>query len=227
MFGDKHSYNDFGLILSSKTISPPKAQINTVKIPLRDGSVDLTESLTNDVKYEDRKLSFTFTVVDAVNMWSAKLSEIENYLHGQKMRIVIDDDASFYYTGRVEVNNFASKRNIGTLVIDCKVEPYKYDIMTTLEDCVWDVFDFETGFFNDANDITVDGSVDIVIVGKRKQTCPIITANAAMTVTHNGTTYDLIDGTQKMYDLIIQEGENVLTFTGSGVVSVEYRGGSL
>ena len=60
--GEKHSYNDWGLILSSQTISPPTPQINMVSVPMRDGSIDITETLSGDVKYDDRTLTFTFTV---------------------------------------------------------------------------------------------------------------------------------------------------------------------
>ena len=45
-FGDKHSFDDFGIYLTSKTINPPEPQTNTISVPLRDGSIDLTESLT-------------------------------------------------------------------------------------------------------------------------------------------------------------------------------------
>lgn len=75
-FGTKHSYKDFGLILSSKTISLPKPKIKTVEVPGADGVIDLTECLTDDVKYQNRPLSFTFTVIDPIASWSAILSEV-------------------------------------------------------------------------------------------------------------------------------------------------------
>lgn len=227
MFGDKHSYRDFGLILSSKSISPPKAQINMVSVPLRDGSIDLTESLTGDVKYEDREISITFTVINHNNAWAATISEVENYLHGQRMQIVFDDDASFYYIGRISVNKFTSKKNLGTLVIDCTVEPYKYDVLSTLDDWEWDSFDFDTGRINQISDISVEGSTEVIVIGRRKKVSPKITTSAAMTVAFEGAEYNLSAGTQKVYGLLLHEGENVLTFTGKGTVSVDYRGGSL
>lgn len=227
MFGDKHSYRDFGLILSSKTISPPKPQLNMVSVPLRDGSIDLTESLTGDVKYEDRKISITFFVINHSNTWATTISEIENYLHGQRMQIVFDDDVAFYYIGRVSVNKFTSQRNLGTLVIDCTVEPYKYDVLSTLDDWEWDTFSFETGCINQTSEISVEGNTEVVIVGKRKKISPKITTDTAMTVSFEGVDYTLQAGTQKVYGLLLHEGENVLTFNGKGTVSVDYRGGSL
>lgn len=227
MIGEKHSYNDFGLILSSKVISPPEPQLKSVVVPLRDGSIDLTESLTDDVKYNDRKITLTFSVIDPINTWTAKISDIENYLHGKRLHIIFDDDAAFYYVGRVSVNKWTSSKTIGTLVLDCIAEPYKYDILASTDDWLWDSFDFEDGVINETYEIAVEGSVDVNIYGRRKKICPVIISSAAMSVTYEGNTYSIKAGTQKVYDILLHEGENVLTFTGNGVVTVEYRGGSL
>lgn len=223
-FGDKHSFDDFGIYLTSKTINPPEPQTNTISVPLRDGSIDLTESLTNDVKYNDRKIDMTFSVVHPMEQWSDKVSEIENYLHGKRMKVVFDDDANYYYIGRLKVNEWSSQKSIGKLVIECVADPYKYDIQ---DDWLWDSFDFENGYIRESENILVSGSTTVVIVGKRKKTYPTITASSAMTVAYNGATYNLTEGINKLYDMILDEGENTLTFSGSGSVLIEYTGGSL
>lgn len=223
-FGDKHSFDDFGIYLTSKTINPPEPQTNTISVPLRDGSIDLTESLTNDVKYNDRKIDMTFSVVRPMEQWSDKVSEIENYLHGKRMKVVFDDDANYYYIGRLKVNEWSSQKSIGKLVIECVADPYKYDIQ---DDWLWDSFDFENGYIRESENILVSGSTTVVIVGKRKKTYPTITASSAMTVAYNGATYNLTEGINKLYDMILDEGENTLTFSGSGSVLIEYTGGSL
>lgn len=223
-FGDKHSFDDFGIYLTSKTINPPEPQTNTISVPLRDGSIDLTESLTNDVKYNDRKIDMTFSVVHPMEQWSDKVSEIENFLHGKRMKVVFDDDANFYYIGRLKVNEWSSQKSIGKLVIECVADPYKYDIQ---DDWLWDPFDFENGYISESENIPVSGGTTIVIVGKRKKTYPTITASSAMTVAYNGATYNLTEGINKLYDMILDEGENTLTFSGSGSVLIEYTGGSL
>lgn len=227
MIGEKHSYRDFGLILSSKVISPPSPQTKFVAVPLRDGSLDLTESLTGDVRYKDRPITMTFTVIDPVNMWSAKVSEVQNYLHGKKFRITFDDDCAFYYVGRVAVNEFKSNKGFGTLVIEGTCEPYKYDVQSTSEEWLWDVFDFEIGYIHEAANVVVDEYEEIVVIGKRKQTYLTITASAEMTMEFEGMTFIIKKGTQKLYDVILPEGENKLIFRGNGTVTVDYIGGSL
>lgn len=225
--GEKHTYNDWGMILSSKTITPPVPKINRVSVPVRDGSIDLTETLTEDIKFEDRALSFTFSVVDAREKWATKISEIQNYLQGKTLKIVCDDDPAFYYIGRVAVDSWNSDSRVGKLVIKCTADPFKYDITSSAVEWEWDTFDFEQGIINETGDLIVDGIRTITLVCRRKRTFPEFTASAAMQVTFDGVTYNLKAGSQKLYDIFLCEGENELTFTGQGTIKIDYTGGSL
>lgn len=225
--GEKHSFNDWGLILSSKTISPPVPKTNNVSVPLMDGTIDLTEILTDDIKFEDRNLKFTFSVVDKRKSLAEKISEIENYIHGKRMKIVCDDDPAFYYIGRVSVDNWNSDSRVGKLVVNCTVEPFKYDILSSAVDWEWDIFDFDQGIINETGELIVDGTRTITLICRRKRMFPIFTASAAMTVKFDGVTYNLPAGSNKIYDIFLCEGENELTFTGNGTVSIDYIGGSL
>ena len=225
--GEKHSYDDWGLILSSKTISPPVPKTNNVSVPLMDGTIDLTEILTEDIKYEDRNLKFTFSVVDKRKSWAEKISEIENYIHGKRMKIVCDDDPAFYYIGRVSVDDWNSDSRVGKLVVNCTVEPFKYDILSSAVDWEWDIFDFDQGIINETGELIVDGTRTITLICRRKRMFPIFTASAAMTVKFDGVTYNLPSGSNKIYDIFLCEGKNELMFTGNGTVSIDYIGGSL
>lgn len=227
MFDKKHSYRDFGLILSSVVISPPKPQSKKVTVPLRDGSIDLTDAVTDEVKYNDRTIKMTFTVIDPMNTWCAKVSEIENYIHGQRMKIILDKDCAFYYMGRISVNSFASNKSIGTLVVEGTVEPFKYDLFSSAVDWEWDVFDFEEGIINETGQLIVNGERTITLVCRRKRMFPTFTVSADMVLKFEGEPYSLKAGSQKVYDVFLTEGENTLTFTGKGTVSIDYIGGSL
>lgn len=225
--GDKHTFDDFGLILSSKTISEPEPKVTKISVPMRDGAIDLTEALSDDIRYEERAITLNFSVIDPINTWTAKVTKIANYLHGQRMKLTFDDDSAFYYIGRVQINEFTSDKSIGRLVIEAIVDPYKYDQLGTNEPWLWNPFDFETGIINRALDITVAGTKDVVIISRRKRDYPKITASNAMTVTYQGKTYNLPQGTSTMYDILFEQGENTLTFNGNGVVTVIYRGADL
>ena len=55
----KHSFRDFGLVLTSQEIGLPAPKTYIVEIEGRNGSLDLSESF-GEIKYENRELKFTF-----------------------------------------------------------------------------------------------------------------------------------------------------------------------
>lgn len=60
-FGSKHSYDDWGLILKSRpVISPPSPKTIYIDVPGADGIIDLTESMTGEVKFNNRTITFEF-----------------------------------------------------------------------------------------------------------------------------------------------------------------------
>lgn len=117
-FGIKHSYEDFGLILSSKEIGLPTPKTESVSVIGRNGDLDLTDALGDDVKFENRKLSFTFSLLNGARDWTATLSNLSNYLHGKKMRIVMDADKTFYYWGRCTINKFKTDRTLAIITVE-------------------------------------------------------------------------------------------------------------
>lgn len=224
-FDDKHSWDDLGMILSSKEINPPKVQKNEIKVPVRDGSIDLTTAITDEVKFEDRKLHFEFTVIK--NRWETTISTIMECIHGKRMKIILDEDAAFYYIGTVEVNKWLSDAKTGSIVIDVTAEPFKYDIQSSAVNWEWDIFDFEEGIINETGGLIVNGTTTITLICRRKRMFPVFRASAEMTVTFEGETFNLKAGSQKVYDIFLSEGNNELTFKGNGTVSIDYIGGSL
>lgn len=225
-FGTKHSYDDFGLILSSKDLTPPEPKTETVDVIGRNGSIDLTEALGDDVKFNNRKLTLNFTVPNVLTYWSDAFSALANYLHGQKMQIILDADKTFYYYGRCKINQFASNKRIGSIVVECDVEPYKIEVNSASEPWIWDTFSFVNGIIH-KTDVTVSGALTTNLINRRKVVSPTFICSAAMTVTHNGNTYNLKVGENKMYDIRLQEGDNYVTFKGNGTVKINYKGGSL
>ncbi len=226
-FGDVHTFEEWKLILTHTDISFPDTKTETIDIPGADSELDFTESLTGDVKYKNRKLSFEFVTTDKYKTYKNLMSEIANYLHGRKFKIILDEDPNFYYYGRAEVNQFKSDKSIGTIKIECDVEPYKYDLTASDEDWLWDPFNFENGIINETSNVVVAGSKEIAIYGRRKKVIPKISCDNPIQVVFNSEAYNLSSGTQKVLNIEICEGKNVLKFIGNGTVSIEYRGGSL
>lgn len=231
-FGSKHSYDDWGLILKSRpVISPPSPKTVYVDIPASDGIIDLTESLTGDVKYENRSITCEFNVIDARNRWSNVYSEILDFLHGQELKVILDEDPTFYYIGRLTVNEWNSDKRTSTITIEGNVQPYKLEKYSSLEDWEWNPFNFENGIIRDYRDVMVDEELTFTIEGRRKRIVPIFDVLSeegnGMDVTFNGVTYHLTDGMNRVLNIVIKDGTNTLQFEGCGKVSIDYRGGRL
>ena len=230
-FGDKHSYRDWKLIPKSRpVISPPAPKTNYISVPEADGSLDLTEGLSGEVKFEDRTITFEFVVIEARKRWSRIYSDIMNYLHGKRMKIVLDEDPKYYYLGRLQVNEWESDKKTSTITITGPVEPYKYDLWGSLDPWEWNPFNFEEDVIREYDDLEVYRSLEFTIVGSRKSVVPtfIVSSNGAgMQVTFEGVTYNLQDGSNRVVNIVIKDGEHTLVFTGMGTVSIDYRGGSL
>lgn len=123
-FGTKHSYDDFGLILKHKDIGFPEPKTETVSVPGMDGDIDFTE-VFGKVFYKNRKLTFTFSAISASMQWDELIDNLTVYLHGKKMRIILDSDKTFYYEGRCKINTFKTDKKLATVVIECTVAPFK------------------------------------------------------------------------------------------------------
>ena len=121
----KHSYLDFGVILTEQNIGPPSPKTYTVNIEGMDGALDLSECF-GEMKYENRTIKFTFESIDKITDWQAKMIKISSFLHGQKMKITTWSDPNFYYIGRCHIDEYNSNSKLGKIVISCDCEPFKY-----------------------------------------------------------------------------------------------------
>lgn len=234
-FGERHTWRDWRLVPTSRPVFlPPEVKTTEIDIPGSDGSLDLTESLTGDVKYKNRIGSIEFQVENR-NNWADVYSEIMNYLHGQQMKAILDDDPNFYYLGRFSINNWKSDKFHSLITIDYNVGPYKRETVSTAEDWVWDTFNFETGIIKDYRNIVIDNDnyTDIRVIGTRMKVIPTFTATSTdgngLEAYHRGLSVhlELPDGITKSPTFMILDGVNVIGIKGHGTVTIDYRGGSL
>lgn len=231
-FGEKHSFRDWGLIPRSRpVISPPEPKTIYIDIPESDGMLDLTEMLTGEVKYKNRNMTFEFNVMNERSDWTSIYSTILNYLHGQRLRIVLDEDPNHFYMGRVKVDEWKSDKKTSVIQLSADVDPYKYEITSSLEPWEWDTFNFEEDYIRDYGNLVVDGQLDFTVYGSRKTVIPVFIVDSyddtGMQVIFENVTYNLQDGNNRVLNIRIKDGENNLTFLGNGTVSIDYRGGSL
>ena len=227
-FGDKNTWDDWHLVPTSRPIfAPPDVKTKTLDIPGADGELNLNELLTGYPVFRNRQGSMEFIVVNGYWSWDVAYSTIMNYLHGKPLKAILEDDPAYFYEGRFSVSDWKSDKSWSLITIDYSVYPYKKELVSSVEEWLWDPFNFESGVIRYTKDLPVNGELTVTIVGSPQRLNPIITASDAMTVEFNGNHYSLVKGAQKVGQILFHEGENTLKFTGTGTVSVDYRGGML
>lgn len=203
-FGNYHSYDDFSLILSQKTISAPSPKVESIEIPGGDGVLDLTDFF-GEVKYNNRELTFEFSCIVPQDEFLDLFSWIQNAIHGQKMQIVLDDDPEWYYIGRVTVPEWKTEKSIGKLTIECDCEPYKVKIAETVISKA------------------VDGETTVILPNSKKTVVPTITITGEVKLTFGTNFYALSEGVYDLPAVRLATGNNEILLSGAGTASFRYR----
>ncbi len=213
-FGASHSFRDWGLVLTEKSIGLPEPWTSYVSVPGRNGDLDLTAALTDEVSYGNRSLTFTFQTTQQISGmgWSELLSTVAAALHGQRLAVILDEDPTWMYLARCSLDSVATSRRLSTLVIGCNAEPLKLGVagdgVRTLS-------------------AAVEGSLTLSLENPGPPTGVTVTTDAAMTLTCDGEAYTLAVGENVLYDLRLQTGTTEITLTGTGGVTIAYRWGCL
>lgn len=228
-FDDKfHTYKDWGLKLLSFYMPLPAVKENCIDVPGMDGTLDLTDVFGRSL-YSDRDgIEIVFDLLDgSYSKWFAVCEKISAVLHGRKTKMVIDDESGRFYNVRLGVDYQKSNPVMSQITLSGKAEPYKYDTQSTSEPWLWDSFSFENGVIQQFDSVTVDGTQTVRLIGKGVGSEPIFNVSDSenLTLTYNGVSYNLADGKNRFPDIFISKGDSVeLSFSGTGSVSIDYRG---
>ena len=143
-FLGKNTWDDWHLIPSSRPVVAQAGVVTSfVDIPGRkDGPLDMSEYLTGKAVYGQRSGSFEFYVDNDHEYWETIRMKIAKYLHGQRMKMCLEDDPAYYYEGRFSLNNFVSEAVCSKVTINYVVGPYKY-MVAGGQNWLWDPFNFE------------------------------------------------------------------------------------
>ena len=226
------TWQQFELIMSSKNIAPAEAKQNFLELPARNGSLDLSEVLTGMPMYGNREITVVLGGKKARIDWEQGKSAFQNAYHNRSVQVVFEDDPNYYWEGRLTVNDdFELGNEVATFSVTLNAQPYKLETRDggSASCQAWDTFVFETDIFRDYYGLQVDGTLQVNIYGNTMPVIPVFEVSNAnnLKVSFNGQTYDLQNGTNKIYSIVTTEGNNYLTFTGQGTVTISYRGGSL
>lgn len=242
----RNTWDDWHILPTSRPVfTPPEPKTTYVDIPGGNGALDLSESLTGYPTYNDREGEFTFRVMNDYGLWSDRYSEIMEYLHGRRLYAVLEDDPNWFYDGRFNVESWASGDTWSEITIGYRTNPFKWSVISSADDWLWDPFNFETGVIiqQAATDIFRNSPIahlDPVIFGYtpvspyvtitngESQGVKIKFENTYLNIVleqefHEGTTFvpDFVFYGQKDPYVIQHMGG------GSGIVSLDFRSGRL
>lgn len=127
----KNTWDDWQLIPTAKPTFPmPEFQAKFVDVPGKSGSIDMTTYLTNEPVYSDRTGSFQFYALETAGDWDARCMEIAKFLHGKKIKVILEDDPFYYYEGRAALSEKKTDGQFPTVTLNFRVGPYKKHINT-------------------------------------------------------------------------------------------------
>jgi len=210
-FGEIHSYNDLNLVLAPFTPTPAEPQTNLLKVPGRDGQLDLTEA-NGEVKYNSREFEFKFAIAPGDFLtFDERASKVASVLNGLRCKITLDRDPDYYWLGRCAVDKYTQDKNIGKITVKAVVDPYKLKQNETVVSIVLS---------------SVEQSV--VLQNSRMASVPVIECtDDGTTVVFEGNTYKLKAGTNKILDIRFVEGGNALKLSGTGTITIKWQEGKL
>lgn len=212
IFGTYDTAADGLLTLTGWEFSPAVAQTNYVDVPGRNGSLDLSFALTEGVPvYGSRTLTARFETSEGTRLErQARFDTMVNWLDGWSMYIQLPDDDAHYITGRVHVAVEYNDVAHGAVTVTAVCEPWRY--------------------FHTERTVTLTASetaqtATLTNVGRAQLAPKLIVAGDSADVALSYGEYDwnLGAGVYILPDLILVQGDNVLTYSGTGTVAITYR----
>lgn len=125
-FNGKHSLRDYRMYLAERPhIGNPEPQIYQIPVPGRNGLLDVTKAVTGEVAYSNRTIEFVFSTMKSIPEQVALRNALNNDLHGKEVKIILDEDSSYFYRGRALVDWPDSKSWKTKCTVTVDAEPYK------------------------------------------------------------------------------------------------------
>ena len=206
---EKSAYYDWNIVLTKADIPLPSVKTSSVDIKGANGILDLSEVLTGDVCYGNRDIKLTFAMMEDRDYYST-MTDIANYLHGKKVTLKLTNDDEYFYSGRAVISMCEYSYGKSSLVIKMSADPFKYSVT-------------ESNAFVNLNNETKS----LVLPNKRMRVSPTLVVTGSVTMTFEGKTYTLQAGKQQLLNFVLSEGNNNVSFSGTGSVKITYRQGAL
>ena len=194
---------DMDLVMTERNIGTPEAQTYKVDVPGRNGSLDLSEFLTGDIRYSNRTLNFKFIAAGSREKILAAIDEIMLF-HGQQAEIILDDYLNYFYKGRVSVG-INDNGHYAELEMSVDAEP------------------FRTARKKSSFSYTATSSKECLILNNGMSLVPTVTATDTVTIIRNGQRVSISAGSSYIDAFFkLQHGVNRFTIEGNAAVTFEF-----
>lgn len=195
--------------LASWSCPTPSPVTNMVNVTGRvDGPLDFSTVLTGDIMYNTRTLTARLESSEGSRLdRQARIDYMINRFHGRKVKVWLPDDPDHYVIGRLDVKQEYNDLAHAAVNLTAVCEPWKHATEET------------------AVSVAVQESTPqmVTLVNDRRPACPVITVTGEVNVEHKGGRFALSDGTYKLPDIVLTQGDNELQVSGAGSVTFTYR----
>ena len=197
--------------LTEWAFSAPEEMTNFVAVPgRRKGPLDLSAALTDgDAVYDARTLTATFETSEGTRLErETRINAMINALDGRRLNIVLPDDPYRYITGRVKVAKVYNDLAHGSVKVTATCEPWRYNATETLVVLTAAATAQTTALVN-------SGRLAVV---------PLLEVSGGEVVLVYGPhSWALGEGIYELPDLLLYNGESVITYSGAGSLILTYR----
>lgn len=175
-----------------------------------DGSWDMSTALTDGIpRYEDRQLTATLECSEGDRASrNTLIAEMVNLLDGMRLQIELPDDPYHYIVGRVHVRKEYSDLAHAAVTVTATCDPWKY------------YYEEISRSFTAA---TEKSTITLSNRGRRAAVPSLLVAGGDVLLEYGTASISLSAGTHQWPELLLTPGSHVLTYSGTGTVTVTYR----
>ena len=222
----KNTYTEWGIVPTSRpVVAMPEVKTTYVDLPGSHGVLDYTTLLLGEAPLGQREGSWEFVCKPGAE-WVSVYESIANFIHGERLPIILEDDPDHIYIGRLALNEWKSDKDRSIITIDYNIDPFKFNTETVEgTQCVWRTGKTElvrTIQFN-----VTDSATKTFVNRGTKSAVPLFVCSASFTATKGTTTINLVSGQNTNANITLEPGENTISFSGSGTIKISYREASL
>lgn len=224
-FDSKSSLDDFNCVISEANVGLPEKNKTRIQIPNTNLYYDYAK-IFGDV-YSERTLEYTFLICDVNALNTVELEHrkgmIANWLIPGSQHLLQDSAIPGYYF-KAEVQStpeYTDNIDYAFFKVSFTCYPFRIRNFEEGED-IWDTFDFDNDVAQNTS-FNISGSKKILLINTGVTVLsPGINVTGSVTIAMNDEAKSFAAGSYTDTGLVLERGENVVNFIGSGTVQFHF-----